>query len=172
MEIQLGGPSESETSLDNINPTIDQISEQSDTESTIYRKVRTADSIQQAHAELGMSFSSTPNTSTELAIAESPLTKFCKQICYEVVDSDDAGITDNTQQDIYVKNETRRFKTAELTPEVHEDITLIRQGLPPIGTAFFRAGEQTPSESPKPESFQATPEILPPEPYQVPHDQI
>ena len=56
MEIQLGGPSESETSLDNINPTIDQISEQSDTQSTVYRKVRTADSIQQAHAELGMSF--------------------------------------------------------------------------------------------------------------------
>ena len=169
MEIQLGGPSESETSLDKINPTIDQIS---DTQSTIYRKVRSAGTIQEAHAVLGMSFSSTPNTSTELAIDESPLTKFCRQIRYDVVDSDDAGITDSTQQDIYVKNETRRFKTAELTPEVHEDITLIRQGLPPIGTAFFRAGEQTPSESPKPETFQATPEILPNEPYQVPHDQI
>ena len=172
MEIQLGGPSESETSLDNINPTINQISEPSDTQSTVYRKVRAADSIQQAHTELGMSFTSTPNTSTEVGLTESPLTKLCRQICYEVVDSDDAGATDNTKQDLFVINETRRFNTAELTPEVYEDITLIRRGLPPIGTAFFRAGAQTPSESPKPESFQVTSEILPPEPYLVPHDQI
>ena len=172
MEIELGGPSESETSLDNINPTINQISEPSETQSTVYRKVRAASSIQQAHTELGMSFNSTPNTSTEAGLTESPLTKFCRQIQYEVVDSDDAGATDNTQQDLFMANETRRFNTAELTPEIYEDITLIRKGLPPIGTAFFKAGALTPTESPQPESFQATSEILPPEPYLVPHDQI
>ena len=172
MEIELGGPNESETSLDNINPTINQISESSETQSGVYRKVRAADTIQQAHTELGMSFTSTPNTSTEAGLTESPLTKFCRQICYEVVDSDDAGVIDDTHRDLFVLNETRRFNTAELTPEVYEDITLIRRGLPPIGTAFFRAGADTPSESPKPESFQATSEIMPPEPYLVPHDQI
>ena len=110
--------------------------------------------------------------STESGLTASPLTKFCRQIQYEVVDSDDAGATENTQQDLFMANETRRFNTAELTPEIYEDITLIRKGLPPIGTAFFKAGALTPTESPQPESFQATSEILPPEPYLVPHDQI
>ena len=169
MEIELGGPNYSETSLDNINPAINQITESSETQSGVYRKVRAARTIEQAHAELGMSFDTTPNTSTE---PESPLTKFCRQIEYEVVDSDDAGATDNTQQDLFMANETRRFNTAELTPEIYEDITLIRKGLPPIGTAFFKAGVLTPTESPQPESFQATSEILQPEPYLVPHDQI
>ena len=172
MEIQLGGPSESETSLENIHPTINLISEPSDTQSTVYRKVRAADTIQQAHAELGMSFTSTPNTSTEMGPTESPLTKFCRQICYEVVDSDDAGVTDDNHRDLFVLNETRRFNAAELTPEIYEDISLIRRGLPPIGTAFFRAGADTPSESPKPEIFQATSEIVTPEPYVVPHEEI
>ena len=172
MEIELGGPSESETSLDNINPTINQISESSETQSGVYRKVRAASTIQQAHAELGMSFDSTPNTSTEAGLTESPLTKFCRQIQYEVVDSDDAGAIDNSQQDLYMANETRRFNTAELTPEIYEDIALVRKGLPPIGTAFFKAGVPTPTESPQPESFQATPAILQPETFQVPHDQI
>ena len=119
-----------------------------------------------------MSFTSTPNTSTEMGPTESPLTKFCRQICYEVVDSDDAGVTDDNHRDLFVLNETRRFNAAELTPEIYEDISLIRRGLPPIGTAFFRAGAETPSESPKPEIFQATSEIVTPEPYVVPHEQI
>ena len=170
MEIQLGGPSESETSLENIQPTINLISEHSDTQSTVYQKVKSAETIQQAHAELGMSF--TPNTSTETGPTESPLTKFCRQICYEVVDSDDAGVTDDNHRDLFVLNETRRFNTAELTPEIYEDIRVIRRGLPPIGTAFFRAGADTPSESPKPEIFQAISEIVTPEPYVVPHEQM
>ena len=163
MEIQLGGPSESETSLDNIQPTINLISEHSDTQSTIYQKVKSAETIQQAHAELGMSF--TPNTSTETGPTESPLTKFCRQICYEVVDSDDAGVTDEDHRDLFVLNETRRFHAADLTPEVYEELSLIKKGLPPIGTAFFRAGETIPTESPKPEIFT-------PEPFVVPHEQI
>ena len=149
MEIQLGGPSESKTSLDNIQPTINLISEHSDTQSTVYQKVKSAETIQQAHAELGMSF--TPNTSTETS--ESPLTKFCRQICYEVIDSDDAGVTDEDHRDLFVLNETRRFHAADLTPEVYEELSLIKKGLPPIETAFFRAGETVPTESPKPEVF-------------------
>ena len=106
MEIELGGPNESETSLDNINQTINQISESSETQSGVYRKVRAARTIEQAHAELGMSFDTTPNTSTEAELTESPFTKFCRQIEYEVVDSDDAGLIDNSQQDLYMANET------------------------------------------------------------------
>ena len=128
MEIELGGPNESVTSLDNINPTINQISESSETQSGVYRKVRAASTIQQAHAELGMSFDSTPNTSTE---AESPLSKFCRQIEYEVVDSDEAGAIDNSHQDLFMANETRRFTSVDLTPEVYNDIALVRKGLPP-----------------------------------------
>ena len=161
MEIQLGGPSESETSLDNIQPTINLISEHSDTQSTVLQKVKSSETIEQAHAELGMSF--TPNTSTETS--ESPLTKFCRQICYEVIDSDDAGVTDEDHRDLFVLNETRRFHAADLTPEVYEELSLIKKGLPPIETAFFRAGETVPTESPKPEVFT-------PEPYVVPHEQI
>ena len=161
MEIQLGGPSESETSLDNIQPTINLISEHSDTQSTVYQKVKSAETIQQAHTELGMSF--TPNTSTETS--ESPRTKFCRQICYEVIDSDDAGVTDEDHRDLFVLNETRRFHAADLTPEVYEELSLIKKGLPPIETAFFRTGETVPTESPKPEVFT-------PEPYVVPHEQI
>ena len=119
-----------------------------------------------------MSFDTTPNTSTEAGLTESPLTKFCRQIEYEVVDSDDAGAINNSQQDLYMANETRRFNTAELTTEIYEDIALVRQGKPPIGTAFFKAGVLTPTESPKPESFQPTPAFMQPESYQVPHDQI
>ena len=161
MEIQLGGPSESETSLDNIQPTINLISEHSDTQSTVLQKVKSAETIQQAHAELGMSF--TPNTSTETF--ESPLSKFCRKICYEVIDSDDAGVTDEDHRDLFVLNETRRFHAADLTPEVYEELSLIKKGLPPIGTAFFRTGETVPTESPRPEVFT-------PEPYVVPHEQI
>ena len=161
MEIQLGGPSESETSLDNIQPTINLISEHSDTQSTVYQKVKSSETIEQAHAELGMSF--TPNTSTETS--ESPRTKFCRQICYEVIDSDDAGVTDEDHRDLFVLNETKRSHAAALTPEVYEELSLIKKGLPPIGTAFFRAGETVPTESPKPEVFT-------PEPYVVPHEQI
>ena len=164
MEIELGGPNVSETSLDNINPTIIEIAEQSETQSGVYRKVRAADSIEKAHASLGMSFDTTPNTSTATEF-ESPLTKFCRQIQYEVVDSDDAGVTDKSHQDVYMANQTRRFTSVDLTPEVLSDITLVRSGLPPIGTAFFKAGEPTPTESPQPESFQETSKI-------VPHDQI
>ena len=62
-------------------------------------------------------------------------------------------------------NETRRFLSMDLTPEVLGDIATVRSGLPPIGTAFFRRGEETPTESPQPQSFPQTEEI-------VPHDQI
>ena len=65
----------------------------------MYRKVRAAGTIEQAHAELGMSFNTTPNTSTE---PESPLTKFCRQVEYEVVDSDEAGAIDNSHQDLFM----------------------------------------------------------------------
>ena len=164
MEIELGGPNVSETSLDNINPTMNELTEQSETQSGVYRKVRAADSIEKAHASLGMSFDTTPNTSTATE-PESPLTKFCRQIQYEVVDSDDAGAVDKSHQDVYIVNETRRFTSADLTPEVCDDIALLRKGLPPIGTAFFKAGENTPTESPHPETFQETAQI-------VPHDQI
>ena len=162
MEIELGGPNDSETSLDNINPTINETAEQSETQSGVYRKVRAVGSIEQAHANLGMSFDTTPNTSTE---PESPLTKFCRQIQYEVVDSDDAGAVDKSHQDVYMANETRRFTSVDLTPEVCDDIALVRKGLPPIGTAFFKAGENTPTESPHPETFQETAQL-------VPHDQM
>ena len=97
MEIELGGPNVSETSLDNINPTMNELTEQSETQSGVYRKVRAADSIEKAHASLGMSFDTTPNTSTATE-PESPLTKFCRQIQYEVVDSDDAGAVDKSHQ--------------------------------------------------------------------------
>ena len=172
MEIELGGPNDSETSLENINPTINQITESSETQSGVYRKVRVARTIEQAHEELGMSFDTTPNTSTEAGLTEPPLTKCCRQIEYEVVNSDEAGAIDNSHQDLFMANETRRFNTAELTPEIYEDIALVRKGLPPIGTAFFKAGVPTPTEIPQPESFQATPAILQPEIFQVPHDQI
>ena len=161
METELGGPNDRETSLDNINPTINEITESSETQSGVYRKVRAAGSIKQVHAELGMSFNTTPNTSTE---PESPLTKFCRQFEYEVVDSDEAGSI-GIHQDLFMVNETRRFTSVDLTPEVYSDIALVRSGLPPIGTAFFKAGEPTPTESPQPESFQETSKI-------VPHDQI
>ena len=162
MEIELGGPNDSETSLDNINPTINQITESSETQSGVYRKVRAAGTIEQAHAELGMSFNTTPNTSTE---TESSLLKFCRQIEYEVVDSDEAGAIENSHQDLFMANETRRFTSVDLTPEIYSDIALVRRGLPPIGTAFFKAGEPTPTESPQLENSQETSMI-------VPHDQI
>ena len=62
MEIVLGGPTDSETSLENIQPTINEMTETSETQSGVYKKVRAASSIEQAHASLGMSFDTTPNT--------------------------------------------------------------------------------------------------------------
>ena len=166
MEIVLGGPTDSETSLENIQPTINEMTETSETQSGVYKKVRAAGSIEQAHASLGMSFNTTPNTDISgVTEAESPLSKFCRTVQYEVIDSDDAGLIDNSHQDVYMVNETRRFTSVDLTPEVYSDIALVRSGLPPIGTAFFKIGEPTPTESPQPETFPETDQI-------VPHDQI
>ena len=55
MEIVLGGPTDSETSLENIQPTINEMTETTETQSGVLKKVRAAGSIEQAHASLGMS---------------------------------------------------------------------------------------------------------------------
>ena len=165
MDIELGGPTDSETSLENIQPTINEMTETTETQSGVLKKVRAAGSIEQAHASLGMSFDTTPNTDISTTETESPLTKFCKTGQYEVIDEDEAGLIDNSHQDVYMANETRRFPSIDLTPEVYRYIALVRSGLPPIGTAFFKVGESVPTESPQPESFPETDQI-------VPHDQI
>ena len=159
----MGGEEESETSLDKIEPTIN-ITETSETQSGVINTVKAAGTIEQAHASLGMSFDTTPNTNISTP-EESPLTNYCKNVQYEVIDEDEAGNIDNLHQDVFMGNETRRFLSTDLTPEVYRDIASVRSGLPPIGTVFFRAGEATPRESPQPQSFPQTEEI-------VPHDQI
>ena len=58
-----------------------------------------------------------------------------------------------------------RKKLSEYPRTISGDIALVRSGLPPIGTAFFKVGESVPTESPQPESFPETDQI-------VPHDQI
>ena len=62
MDITMGGETESETSLDKIVPTINEIAETSETQSGVINKVKAAGTIEQAHASLGMSFDTTPNT--------------------------------------------------------------------------------------------------------------
>ena len=160
----MGGETESETSLDKIVPTINEIAETSETQSGVINKVKAAGTIEQAHASLGMSFDTTPNTDISTP-EESPLTNYCKNVQYEVIGEEEAGIIDNLHQDVFMGNETRRFLSTDLTPEVYRDIASVRSGLPPIGTAFFRVGETVPTESPQPQSFPETEEI-------VPHDQI
>ena len=164
MDITTGGATDSETSLDKIVPTINEIAETSETQSGVIKKVKAAGTIEQAHASLGMSFDTTPSTDI-LTPEESPLTKFCKSVQYEVIGEEEAGIVDDRHKDVYMGNETRRFLSTDLTPEVYRDIASVRNGLPPIGTAFFRVGEIIPTESPQPQSFPETEEI-------VPHDQI
>ena len=158
----MGGEEESETSLDRIEPTIN-ITETSETQSGVINTVKAAGTIEQAHASLGMSFDTTPNTNISTP-EESPLTIYCKNVQYEVIDEDEAGNIDNLHQDVFMGNETRRFLSTDLTPEVYRDIASVRSGLPPIGTAFFRRGETTPTESPQPQSFPQTEEIVPHEP--------
>ena len=154
----MGGETESETSLDKIQLTI-----VSDTQSAVINKVKVAPTIEQAHASLnlGMSFNTTPDTDI-LTPEESPLTSYCRNVQYEVIDEDEAGNIDDQSQDVFMNSETRRFLTRDLTPEVYADISTVRRGLPPISTAFFRKGEETPSESPQPQSFQNTEEIVDP----------
>ena len=160
----MGGETESETSLDKIVPTINEIAETSETQSGVINKVKAAGTIEQAHASLGMSFDTTPNTDISTP-EKSPLTNYCKNVQYEVIGEEEAGIIDNLHQDVFMGNETRRFLSTDLTPEVYRDIASVQNGLPPIGTAFFRVGELIPTESPQPPSFPETEEI-------VPHDQI
>ena len=160
----MGGEPESETSLDKIVPTINEIAETSETQSGVINKVKAAPTIEQAHASLGMSFNTTPDTEISTP-EESPLTIYCRNVQYEVIDEDEAGNIDDQHQDVFMGNETRRFLSRDLTPEVLGDIATVRSGLPPIRTAFFRVGEETPTESPQPQSFPQTEEI-------VPHDQI
>ena len=62
MDITMGGETDSETSLDKIVPTINAIAETSETQSGVIKKVKAAGTIEQAHASLGMSFDTTPNT--------------------------------------------------------------------------------------------------------------
>ena len=145
MDIVLSGATDSETSLKNIQPTINEMAETTETQSGVFKKVRAAGIIEQAHASLGMSFDTTPNTDISTPEAESPLTKFCKTVQYEVIGEEEAGIIDNLHQNVYMGNETRRFPSTDLTPEVYRDIALVRNGLPPIGTAFFRVGESVPT---------------------------
>ena len=112
---------------------------------------------------LGMSLNTTPDTDI-LTPEESPLTSYCRNVQYEVIDEDEAGNIDDQHQDVFMNNKTRRFLSRDLTPEVFADISTVRRGLPPIGTAFFKKGEETPSESPQPQSFQNTEAIVPPRP--------
>ena len=102
MEIVLGGPTDSEKSLENIQPTINEMTETSETQSGVYKKVRAAGSIEQAHASLGMSFDTTPNT--DISWVTEAESKFCRTVQYEVIDSDDAGLIDNSHQDVYMVN--------------------------------------------------------------------
>ena len=78
-DITLGGETESETSLDKIEPTI-----ASDTHSAVINKVKAAPTIEQAHASLnlGMSFNTTPETDI-LTPEQSPLTIYCRNVHYE-----------------------------------------------------------------------------------------
>ena len=160
----MGGETESETSLDKIVPTINEIAETSETQSGVINKLKAAGTIEQAHASLGMSFDTTPNTDISTP-EESPLTNYCKNVQYEVIGEEEAGIIDNLHQDVFMVNETRRFLSTDLTPEVYRDIASVRSGLPTRGTTFFGVGETVPTESPQPQSFPETEEI-------VPHDQI
>ena len=122
----------------------------SDTQSAVINKVKIAPTIEQAHASLslGMSFNTTPDTDI-LTPEESPLTSYCRNVQYEVIDEDEAGNIDDQHQDVFMNSETRRFLTRDLTPEVYADISTVRSGLPPISTAFFRKSEETRSESPR-----------------------
>ena len=80
--------------------------------------MKAAGTIEQAHASLGMSFDTTPNTDIPTP-EESPLTNYCKNVQYEVIDEDEAGNIDNLHQDVFMGNETRRFLSTDLTPEVY-----------------------------------------------------
>ena len=135
----------------------------SDTQSAVINKVKNAPTIEQAHASLslGMSFNTTPDIDI-LTPEDSPLTSYCRNVQYEVIDEDEAGNIDDQHQDVFMNNETRRFLSRDLTPEVFADISTVRRSLPPIGTAFFKKGEETPSESPQPQFFQNTEEIVSP----------
>ena len=102
----MGGEIESETSLDKIEPTIN-ITETSETQSGVISKVKAAPTIEQAHASLnlGMSFNTTPDTDI-LTPEESPLTIYCRNVQYEVIDEDEAGNIDDQHQDVFMSNET------------------------------------------------------------------
>ena len=99
----------------------------SDTQSAVINKVKVAPTIEQAHASLnlGMSFNTTPDTDI-LTLEESPLTSYCRNVQYEVIDEDEAGNIDDQHQDVFMNSETRRFLTRDLTPEVYADISTVR----------------------------------------------
>ena len=126
MDITLGGETESETSLDKIEPTIT-----SDTQSGVISKVKAAPTIEQAHASLnlGMSFNTTPETNTGTP-EQSPLSLYWRNVQYDVVEEEEVGNVDDQHQDVFMKSETRRFLTRDLTPEVYADISMVRSGLP------------------------------------------
>ena len=89
----MGGEEESETSLDKIEPTIN-ITETSETQSGVINTVKAAPTIEQAHASLGMSFNMTPDNEISTP-EESPLTTYCRNVQYEVIDEDEAGNIDD-----------------------------------------------------------------------------
>ena len=156
----MGGETESETSLDKIEPTIN-----SDTQSGVINKVKAAPTIEQAHASLnlGMYFNTTPEIEIGTpASQQSPMSLFWKYVQYDVVEEDEVGNVDDQHQDVFLNGECRRFLTQDLTPEVYSDISTVRSGLPPIHAAFFRRGVETPSESPQPPTFPETGEIVSP----------
>ena len=86
----MGGETESETSLDKIEPTIN-----SDTQSRVISKVKAAPTIEQAHASLnlGMSFNTTPETDTGTpASQQSRMSLFWRHVQYDIVGEDEVGI--------------------------------------------------------------------------------
>ena len=74
---------------------------------------------------------------------------------FDIAGEEEEGNVDEHHLDKHLNGECRRFAKTDVTTEVHEDLCAIRRGIPHIHKAFLflQRGTDTPSESPRPQSF-------------------